>query len=116
MLKARLSAARNVATKLVPAEDHLDVAITSAASLIAAIVEGRHQAAIAISIGQDALAELGETLQGLIRARATMAAAHAALAKDRVELGLRAYAMGDVSDCPPASGSLSLVSDDRAAA
>jgi hypothetical protein len=116
MLKARLNAARSVASALVPAEDDLEVAIASAASLIGTIIDARREAAVAISVGQDALAQLGDTLQGLIRARGTIASAHAALARDRIELGLKAYGMGDVSDCPPASGSLTLVEDGRAVA
>jgi L-serine deaminase len=116
MLKARLNAARSVATALLPAEADLEAAIASTANLVGTIVGARREAGVAISVAQDALAELGDTLQGLIRARGTMASAHAALAGNRIELGLRAHAMGDVSDCPPASASLSLVTDERAVA
>jgi len=55
-------------------------------------------------------------MNSLIEARASIGQAHVALAKDRTNAGLDAYGMGDVSDCPPASGSLRAVEDHRSAA
>jgi hypothetical protein len=115
MLNARLSAARRIAAALNPSESDIERAIASTSQLIAAIAEARADTSLPISIGQEALAALSSTTTALVRARAAIAAAHAALAEDRVNAGLKAYDMGDVSNCPPLAG-LSLVEDQRSAA
>jgi hypothetical protein len=117
MLSQRLNAARRIADALVPTEINIEGAISSTSRLIDAIVEGRRETGVAITLGQDSLIALGGALSGLLQARADIAAAHSALAKDRVSVGLGAYGMGDVSDCPKATASLALVAEaDRSAA
>ena len=115
MLNVRLNAARKIAETLIPSETAIETAIASTSRLIAAIAEGRAETKLPVSMGQDSLAALGATMTALIDARATIAAAHAALAQDRVNAGLSAYGMGDVSDCPSTAG-LVLVEEARAAA
>jgi hypothetical protein len=109
MLNARLTAARKIAEALGPTEADVEAAIASTSRLIGAIADGRAQANLPIAMGQESLAALSLTMTALVDARAQIAAAHAALARDRVDAGLSAYGMGDVSECPPAKGSLRLV-------
>jgi hypothetical protein len=106
MLQKRLNAARTVADALGPAETDIETAIASTGRLITAIVDARREAGVAISLGQDSLGALGKTLEDLVAARGNIIVAHAALAEDRIGAGLSAYGMGDVSDCPPAEGSI----------
>jgi len=112
MLNQRLNAARKIAEALIPSETDIEAAIASTSRLVAAIVEGRAGTNLPVSIGQDSLAALNATITGLITARASIAAAHASLAQDRINAGLRAYGMGDVSDCP-STAQLSLVEAGR---
>jgi hypothetical protein len=115
MLNVRLNAARKVAEALIPSEEDIETAIASTSRLIAAIAEGRAETKLPVSMGQGSLAALSATMAALIDARERIAAAHAALAQDRINAGLRAYGMGDVSDCP-STGRLSLVEEARAGA
>lgn len=111
MLNVRLSAARKIAEALMPSEADIETAIASTSRLIAAIVEGRHETNLPVAMGQDSLAALSSTMAALVQARGAIAAAHAALAQDRIDAGLRSYGMGDVSDCPPPSARLSLINE-----
>jgi hypothetical protein len=109
MLNSRLNAARRIASALVPSETDVETAIASTARLILTIAEAHSEAKVPIAMCQDSLAALSTTIAKLTEARAAIAEAHAALATDRVNAGLSAYGMGDVGECPPASGSLTLV-------
>jgi hypothetical protein len=111
MLNQRLNAARRIADALVPTETDIEAVIASTSRLIGMIAEGRCETGVAITIGQEALAALSGALTGLLQARANIAAAHVALAEDRISAGLRAYGMGDVSDCPDTNASLKLVAE-----
>jgi hypothetical protein len=115
MLNARLNAARGIAEALIPSETDIETAIASTSRLIGAIATARAQTNVPISMCQESLAALSGTMTALIDARRTIVAAHLALAEDRVNAGLRAYGMGDVSDCPSTAG-LSLVEGQRSAA
>jgi hypothetical protein len=115
MLNVRLSAARRIAEALIPSEADIDAAIASTSRLIAAIAEGRDKTKLPVSMGQESLNALTITMSSLIAARSSIAEAHAALAQDRIDAGLRTYGMGDVSDCPPTAG-LTLVERTHAAA
>jgi len=117
MLKQRLEAARRIANELAPTEIHIESALVCTSRLVRAIVEGRSATGVPISLGQESLVQLSAVMTTLVEARSKIAATHIALAKDRVEAGLAAYGMGDVSDCPPVAGSLALVQkDERTAA
>jgi hypothetical protein len=115
MLNTRLTAARRIAEALVPSEGDIDTAIASTAQLIGTIAQARSETNVPLSMCQDSLAALSATMAALVEARCRIAAAHEGLAKARVEAGLRAYGMGDVSECPPSAG-LKLVEEGRAAA
>jgi len=109
MLNERLTAARRIADALGPAEADIEAAIASTSRLITAIAAGREQVRVPVTVGQSSLAALSSVVQELIEARAGIGEAHAALARDRVAVGLEAYAMGDVGDCPSTSASLKSV-------
>lgn len=109
MLNTRLTAARRIADALIPSETDIDTAIASTSRLIGAIAEARADTNLPIALGQDSLAALSGTMTALVEARARVGAAHAALAADRIQAGLAAYGMGDVSDCPKTAAELSLV-------
>jgi hypothetical protein len=115
LLNTRLKAARAVAEALTPSEADIETAIASTSRLIQAIATARGQANLPIAVGQDSLAALGAAMVALIDARGSIGRAHASLAHDRINAGLSAYAMGDVSDCPPA-GTLTVVEEQRSAA
>ena len=109
MLNSRLNAARRIASALIPSESDIETAIASTARLVLTIAEAHSEAKVPIAMCQDSLAALSTTIARLTEARAAIADAHAALAADRINAGLSAYGMGDVGECPPASGSLTLV-------
>ena len=116
MLTTRLTAARRIADALIPSETDIDTAIASTSRLIGTIAEARASTRLPIALCQDSLAALSATMTALVDARAQVGAAHAALATDRVNAGLSAYAMGDLSDCPKTGADLNLVEAHRTAA
>ncbi len=116
MLNTRLTAARRIANALMPTEADIETAIASTSRLIGTIAEARAATGLPVAMGQDSLDALSTTLSTLVTARAQIGAAHAALAKDRVDAGLQAYGMGDVGECPPVAGALRAVDDLRSAA
>lgn len=116
MLNARLTAARRIADALVPAEADIESAISSTSILMGVIAEGRRETRVAPSIGQKSLGALTKSMVALVEARERILAAHAALAEDKIAVGLRTYGMGDLGDCPPTSGSLKLVEQKRSVA
>jgi hypothetical protein len=105
MLNDRLAAARAIAAQLHSTETDLESALLHSHQLAIAIVEGRRAARLPITIGQDSLVELSKGIAALVQARGSIAASHAALAVDRVNAGLRAFGMGDLTECPPSEGS-----------
>jgi hypothetical protein len=115
MLNDRLNAARKIAGELFPLERDLESTFLRATRLSAAIIEGRRDARMAITAGQESLAELAAASALLIEARARIASVHAALADERLNAGLRTFAMGDVDECPPAPKGLHAVPDVRVA-
>ena len=100
MLNDRLAAARAVASHLIPTEDSIEDAIVSASRLAIAIVEGRREARLPVTAGQESLAAVALTSEALIQARLQIGLAHAALAEDKIKIGLGARGMGDWGECP----------------
>lgn len=114
MLNERLSAARRIASELFPLEQELDATFLRVNRLTSAIIEGRAAARMPIATGQQSLSELTAATALLAEVRARIAAAHAALAEDRLNAGLRQFAMGDVDECPPPpSGLIRAVDQDN---
>jgi hypothetical protein len=100
VLNDRLAAARAVASHLIPTEDSIEDAIVSASRLAIAIVEGRREARLPVTAGQESLAAVALTSEALIQARLQIGLAHAALAEDKIKIGLGARGMGDWGECP----------------
>lgn len=117
MLNQRLTVARKIAEALATAEADIETAVSSTARLISAIAEGRRESGVRFGMSQGSLSALSETLEALVQARSNALDAHAALAQDRIDAGLRTYAVGDVGDCPDPSATLTLVNpEERTAA
>lgn len=112
MLNQRLTAARKIAEALATAETDIETAVSSTSRLITAISEGRLESRVRFAITQESLGALIGTLEALITARSNAVDAHAALARDRIDAGLRTYAVGDVGDCPDPSARLTVVNSD----
>lgn len=96
MLNQRLNAARAIAAKLHALEEAIDDAIISAAELAAETPKARRHANVSPTVGQDAIALIGETAQALQQARARLVEAHHAFATVRDELGLKPRMTGDL--------------------
>ncbi len=116
MLNERLSAAKRIADELIPAEQDVESAILRTTALIKAIVEGRRSAKVAITMGQESLVASAAALSGMIDARGQIGRAHEALAQDRIHAGLRAFGMGDVSECPDRPKALHVVGNQQSVA
>lgn len=101
MLNQRLSAAQAVAAELFPTEQHVDDAIVRASKLAIALIEGRRQAKLPITAGQDGLNHIIVAAGKLVEAREQMGAAHSALRVTQDDIGLRNISFGDLWDCPP---------------
>jgi hypothetical protein len=100
MLNDRLTEARVIAAQLHTTEAEIESALLHSYQLAVSIVEGRRKARLPITIGQQSLVELSHAIEALVRARGSIGASHAALAEDRVNTGLRAFGMGDLTECP----------------
>lgn len=100
MLNQRLKAAKTVFSELVPTEQLIEDALVRNARLTIAIVEGRQSARLPITAGQESLAAIRDVQAALVDARLHIGSAHAALAQDKVQIGLGARAMGDWGECP----------------
>ena len=113
MLNNRLAAAKLMAEKIAACENAIDDALISAAELTSATPAARRQANLSPVVCQEALALTGEALTALHQARAKMVSAHFAFAEIRDQIGLGAYATGDLWKLPKAKH-LSVVSDKAA--
>ena len=116
MLNQRLSAAKKIADELIPAEQDIESAIIRTTMLVKAIIEGRRTAKVAITMGQQSLVATAAALNVLVDARGQIGRAHEALAQDRIDAGLRAFGMGDVSECPDNPLALRVVGNEQIAA
>ncbi|EJL33692.1 hypothetical protein PMI01_01997 [Caulobacter sp. AP07] len=113
----RTEAARAGAEKLKRAEAAIDAALRETAELMGLLPSLRLEAKLSAVLGQDAVANLGETLTHIVSARRTIIEAHGALFTVRAQMGCGALAMGDTDktgDQPRTSG-LHAVSGGRAA-
>lgn len=116
MLNQRHAAAQAIADQLFPTEKCLDDAILLNAKLAIATVEGRRQANLPISVGQEALDYVIKASGKLSEARELLVNAHQAFRQAQISVGLRAYSYGDEQECPPSTGELRVVPADAKAA
>lgn len=95
MPRLRQAVAQKVADHLFAVESAIDVALTRAAELNAAMPKARTEARLPAMIGQNALDRAAEAFTALVEARRRIVATHQSLDEARVQIGLREVASGD---------------------
>ncbi len=107
----RTEAARVGAEKLMRAEAAIDAALRETAELMGLLPTLRLETRLSAMIGQQAVANLGETLSHIVSARRTIIETHSALATVRSQIGCGALAAGDMdkTEEPPRTSGLHAV-------
>lgn len=95
MPRLRQAVAQKVADRLFAVERAIDVALTRAAELTAAMPEARHEARLPAMIGQTALDRAAETFTALVQARRRIVETHESLDAARLQIGLKEVDAGD---------------------
>jgi len=95
MPRTRQAVAQQVADRLFAVEAAIDIALTRAAELNAAMPQARAEARLPAMIGQEALVGASETFVALVEARRRIIGTHASLDEARAQIGLREVAAGD---------------------
>ncbi|VAV92256.1 hypothetical protein MNBD_ALPHA04-1947 [hydrothermal vent metagenome] len=101
MLKQRLDAAQQLASRLFETEKAIDEAISKMADLAGYMPVARNNAKIAAVVGQDAMSHAAQVLTTLIGARGEIVETHQLLAAARDQIGLRTTALGGGNFKPP---------------
>jgi hypothetical protein len=96
----RTEAARAGAEKLMRAEAAIDAALRETAELMGLLPTLRLETKLSAVLGQEAVANLGETLTHIVSARRTIIETHSALAAVRAQIGCGAMAGGDLDKGP----------------
>ena len=115
-ISSKIAVVRGVATKLHAAEDAIDLAIIKLSELNSELPTARMEAKLSATVCQPAFDLSAQALQSLIQCRRQTVEAHAVLAGTQRDIGLGAYAMGDMwklglAGQPPA---LAVVSNEAA--
>lgn len=100
MPRLRQQVAQKVADRLFAVESAIDVALTRAAELTAAMPQARTEARLPAMVGQDALDRAAEAFTALVEARRRIVETHASLDQARLQIGLREVDSGDIRDKP----------------
>lgn len=100
MPRTRQAVAQKVADRLFALEHAIDLALTRAAELNAAMPEARGEARLPAMIGQDALDKAAETFSSLVQARRRVVETHQSLDEARAQIGLHEVATGDLVPKP----------------
>jgi hypothetical protein len=95
MPRLRQAVAKKVADRLFAVESAIDLALTRAAELNAAMPRARHEARLPAMVGQAALDRAAEAFTALVEARRRIVATHASLDEARLQIGLPEVATGD---------------------
>ena len=104
--------ALDVAHQVRAVEDSIEAALIELAELQNRMIRARSVTGVGIATGHQALEQVAESLQGLVKARGGMANCHAALVEAKQSVpGLRTVGFGDLTECPPpgATGRLQAV-------
>lgn len=96
MLNDRITAAKDIAAKLLALETAIDEALICAAAMTIAMPAARSRAKVSATVGHEATLLTGEVLSALLEARTKAVAAHGSLADVRDEIGLAPFASGDL--------------------
>lgn len=107
-----------VAADLRAVEHTLDEALARAGAMLQTLSEGRRRVGLAASVGQHALASVGDAIAGTIAVRGDLVKAHARFARDAEALGLDYAVLGpletktgdDRPDTPMPQGRLAVAS------
>lgn len=103
------NAAYEVATQVRAVEDSIDSTLAEFAELQARIMRANAVAKTGFGTVHEALEKLAGALGGLVEARGSIVACHAALADAKGKVpGLRTVSWGDAEECPPAQAAASL--------
>ena len=98
------NAAFEVATQVRAVEDSIDGALAEIAELQARMMRANAISAARYGTIHPALQQLAAAVAGLVDTRGAIVECHAALAVAKQKVpGLRAVAIGDGGECPPAS-------------
>jgi len=95
MPRLRQAVAQQVADRLFAVESAIDLALTRAAELNAAMPQARTEARLPAMVGQTALDRAAEAFTALVEARRRIVATHASLDETRLQIGLKEVATGD---------------------
>ena len=98
------NAAFEVATQVRAVEDVIEDALAEIAELQSRMIRARSVAGVSTATGHAAFEQLAAAMQGLVAARGGMAQCHGVLKETQQYVpGLRAVAIGESEECPPAS-------------
>ena len=100
MPRLRQAVAQNVADRLFAVESAIDIALTRAAELNAAMPAARTEARLPAMIGQDAFDRAASAFVALVEARRRIVETHASLDEARQQIGLREVSSGDALPKP----------------
>jgi len=100
MPRLRQAVAQRVADRLFAAENAIDIALTRAAELTAAMPQARTEARLPAMVGQMALDRAAEAFSALVEARRRIVETHAHLDEAREQIGLREVNSGDMVPKP----------------
>lgn len=102
MPRLRQAVAQKLADRLFAVESAIDLALTRAAELNAAMPQARTEARLPAMIGQAAFDRAAEAYSALVEARRRIVDTHQSLDEARVQIGLAEVAAGDtVPKVPP---------------
>jgi hypothetical protein len=102
MPRLRQEVAQKVADRLFAVESAIDVALTRAAELNAAMPMARAEAKLPAMIGQSAFDRAAEVFSALVKARRRVVETHESLDEARIHMGLREVDTGDLQPKDPA--------------
>lgn len=95
-ISSKIAVVRGVAAKLHAAEDAIDLAIIKLSELNSELPAARMEAKLSATVCQPAFDLSAQALQLLIQCRRQTVEAHEVLAGTQRDIGLGAYAMGDM--------------------
>jgi hypothetical protein len=95
-VSAKIAVVRGVAAKLHAAEEAIDLAIIKLSELNSELPAARIEAKLSATVCQPAFDLSAQALQSLIQCRRQTVEAHGVLADTQRDIGLGAYAMGDM--------------------
>jgi len=100
MPRLRQAVAQKVADRLFAVESAIDIALTRAAELNAAMPAARTEARLPAMVGQAALDRATSAFVALVEARRRIVETHQSLDETRLQIGLREVDSGDIKDKP----------------